>query len=266
MEKALEILKHIEELYTAEPDFAKLDRMVEQNPERVAAWAEAFRNYDLSDVLAAIDDFWQYKSSKSKPSVAQITAILVAQKAKKDENQDLRHRILKCADELGDKYGVAARERYLTACQRNWPDVDLSGHEWEESPVLGEEKNHMTDYAMAFMQRDVKLGRNRYLLPVYQKTVRYIVEELLSREMPASEWRKLSLGERCEKAMALGLFNRFDEILVLACRKWYGKDYQYPSANMLQGGQNQGSGEKAVQRLASHYRVNEAEMASAAGL
>ena len=142
--------------------------------------------------------------------------------------------------------------------------VNSDDKKTESEPVKRPMPENMTDYAMAFMQRDVKLGRNRHLLPVYQKAVRYIAEELLSREMPASEWRKLSLGERCAKAMALGLFNRFDEILVLVCRKWYGKDYQYPSANMLQGGQNQGSGEKAVQRLASHYRANEAEMASAA--
>ena len=57
MEKALEILKHIEELYVAEPDLNKFERIAQKNPERVAAWDEAFKDYDLSDVLVAIDEF-----------------------------------------------------------------------------------------------------------------------------------------------------------------------------------------------------------------
>ena len=80
MEKALEILKHIEELYVAEPDLDKFERIAQKNPERVAAWDEAFKAYDLSDVLVAIDEFWNYKSSKSKPSVHQIKALLNVKK------------------------------------------------------------------------------------------------------------------------------------------------------------------------------------------
>ena len=83
MEKALEILKHIEELYVAEPNLAKLEKMACNNPERVQAWEDAFREYDLSDVLDAIDNYWEFKSSKSKPSVAHIKAILNVKKVDK---------------------------------------------------------------------------------------------------------------------------------------------------------------------------------------
>lgn len=144
--------------------------------------------------------------------------------------------------------------------------VNSDDKKTESEPVKRPMPENMTDYAVAFMQRDIKLGRCRHLLPVYQKAVRYITEELLSREMPASEWRKLDFSARCEAAMAKGLFNRFDEILVVVCQKWHCKDYQFESANMLQGMANRDGGEKAVQRLASHYRADEAEMAAAAGL
>lgn len=80
MEKALEILYHIEELYSEKPDREVLEKKAAQNPERVQAWEDAFKDYDLSDVLDAIDDFWEFKSSKSRPSVAQIKAKLNARK------------------------------------------------------------------------------------------------------------------------------------------------------------------------------------------
>lgn len=107
MQKALEILKHIEELYVAEPDFSKLERMAENNPERVQAWEDAFEKYDLVDVLNAVDDFWNFKSSKSKPSVAQLRAVLVSRKTKEsaEPDADFKARVLKCAAELEDRWG-----------------------------------------------------------------------------------------------------------------------------------------------------------------
>lgn len=83
MEKAQEILYHIEELYTEKPSEEAVIRHSKENPVRYQAWVDAFKDYDLSDVLEAIDSFWEYKSSKSKPNVAQIKAILNAHKTEK---------------------------------------------------------------------------------------------------------------------------------------------------------------------------------------
>ena len=179
MEKALEILKHIEEFYVAEPDLNKFERIAQKNPERVAAWDEAFKDYDLSDVLTAIDEFWNYKSSKSKPSVHQIRALLNVKK-------------------------------------------DLT-------PVISEatREEKYTDYAFEYMARDIKLGRNRHLLSIYQRAVHRIVNEVLAEFVETSEFRAMDYSDRCAKAMQLGLFNEFDEILVKICRELYGKDYQY---------------------------------------
>ena len=181
MEKALEILKHIEELYVAEPNLAKLEKMAYNNPERVQAWEDAFREYDLSDILDAIDNYWEFKSSKSKPSVAHIKAILNVRKADKTPE------------------------------------------------IVNVEP--MTDYAVTFMQRDIQRGSCRHLLNVYQKAVRYVAEDMLSQEMPVSEWRKLDFQQRQETALKRGLFQNFSDILVFICRKYWGKDYQFENGN-----------------------------------
>ena len=83
MQKAQEILKHIDELYLVKVDLQKIEKIPETNPTQYQAWVEAFEEYDLSDVLFAIDEFWQYKSNKTRPNVAQIRAILNAKKAEK---------------------------------------------------------------------------------------------------------------------------------------------------------------------------------------
>ena len=83
MEKAQEILKHIDELYCIKVDLKKIENMPETNPTMYEMWSDAFKDYDLPDVLTAIDNFWEFKSSKTKPNVAQIKAILTSHKAEK---------------------------------------------------------------------------------------------------------------------------------------------------------------------------------------
>lgn len=216
MEKALEILKHIEELYVVEPDFGKIERMAQNNPERVKAWQDAFDDYDVTDVLLAIDNFWNYQTSKSRPSVAQIKAKLNAVNAeRKKKNAD-----------------------YIP----------------------------MTDPAVAYMQRDIKLGRCRHLLPVYQAAVRYIAEDILAQEIPVTEWQRMSFAERCEAAMKRGLFNRFDEVLVLISRRDNGKDYQFESGSQIVRRYDVKSAIKqGISQVAAHFRTDDAEMAKTAG-
>lgn len=80
MEKGLEILQHIEKLYSKDYDESYAMKLASKNPDMVEAWNDAFKDYDLVDVLCAIDEFWNFKSSKSRPSVAHIRAILSGKK------------------------------------------------------------------------------------------------------------------------------------------------------------------------------------------
>jgi len=80
MQKSLEILKHIHELYTGDVTDEAMQRFAEKNSEKVAAWQEAFANYELEDVLRIVDEYWTHKSNKTAPRVAQLLAMLNADK------------------------------------------------------------------------------------------------------------------------------------------------------------------------------------------
>lgn len=87
--------------------------------------------------------------------------------------------------------------------------------------------------AEQLMQRDIAAKCCRHLLPVYKRAVDYVLGEMLLKEVPASEWRKMSVATRYRQAMDKGLFGRFSEVLVFICRRDYGKDYQFESEAML---------------------------------
>ena len=98
MEKAQEILKHIDELYCLKVDLQKIENMPETNPTQYQAWVDAFKDYDLSDVLQAIDNYWEFKNSKTKPNVAQIKATLEQHKVNKLSQEVIQVPQAKCID------------------------------------------------------------------------------------------------------------------------------------------------------------------------
>lgn len=80
MEKGLEILKHINELYKGDVSDEEMLRFAEKNSEIVNSWQEAFQNYELEDVLRIVDEYWTHKSNKTAPRVAQLLAMLNSDK------------------------------------------------------------------------------------------------------------------------------------------------------------------------------------------
>lgn len=119
MEKALEILKHIEELYAADPDIAKVEKMASKNPERVGMWEQAFKDYDLTDVFLTIDKYWEFKSNKSRPSVAQLKAMLNAREIE-------RHGDYKVTNEhyINPANDLMQRDISLGNCHHIFPDYN----------------------------------------------------------------------------------------------------------------------------------------------
>lgn len=224
----------------------------------VELWTEVLGGHSQTDILEALKAYRRETEYNKAPNPAEFKKFLAAN----SENCNMRARILKCADEVGDKYGSAARERYLKAARANWPEVDLSGHEWTEPEILECEKVSTGDYAVTLMQCDIKLNRCQHLLPEYQAAVRYIAEDMLSQEIPASEWQKMSFSERCAMAMKRGLFNQFDDVLVLVCRQRQGKDFQFEANKMIRPF----NANQAVNYLGAHYRTDEADFARAAGM
>lgn len=71
--------------------------------------------------------------------------------------------------------------------------------------------------ASDYMTRDIALNRCKHLIGDYNRAVNYIIEDLLSKEMPISEWVKLDYSQKIEQAQKKELFNHFDEILEMLC-------------------------------------------------
>lgn len=84
MIKELEILKLIEALYGKERTDEEIESLAAQYPTRVQAWKEAFEEYPLYEVQTAINHFYVKKSSKTRPNIAQIKAILIENGASKE--------------------------------------------------------------------------------------------------------------------------------------------------------------------------------------
>jgi hypothetical protein len=214
MEKAQEILFHIDELYTENPSEEKIIRQSQENPVRYQAWVDAFKDYDLSDVLQAIDEYWEYKNSKTKPNVAQIKAKLNARNIDKLTNVAL-------TDEAKD------------------------------------------DYAWQKMEEHIESGNCRWNMPTYRMAERIVIDDWLSQEMPADLWARMDYYARVRQAKEKGLFDRFDEALVMASRKKFGRDYQFESANDIQSAKNERHNREVARTnntdmaatLAAHWKV-----------
>ena len=76
MDKAFEILKHINNLYVGDTSDEQMREFMAKNLEKFNAWREAFEPFDLDDVLMMVDKFWTEKSNKTAPRVAQLLAML----------------------------------------------------------------------------------------------------------------------------------------------------------------------------------------------
>lgn len=215
----------------------------------VELWTEVLDGHSQTEILDALKAYRREVEYNKAPNPAEFKKFLAA----KSESQGLRVRILKCADELGDKWGREARDKYLKLARQQWPDVNLSGHEWTEPEIPAAEKNAAGGYAEAYMRRDIKLNRCRHLLPVYQATVRYIAEDLLLREIPVEQWRRLTFAQRCDQAMKKGLFNDFDNLLTAVCRRDWGKDYQFDA----ESASRPFSVSRAINRLGAHFSAQD---------
>lgn len=79
MSKAQEIADYIADLYGGKSDLTEIQ---EEN------LTKAFEKYDLEDIKHAVNEYWTYKNSKTKPNVAQILALLDAHKTEKLPESD----------------------------------------------------------------------------------------------------------------------------------------------------------------------------------
>lgn len=211
MEKAQEILFHIDELYTENPSEDKIRQMAENNPTRYQAWVDAFKDYDLPDVLTAIDNFWEFKSSKTKPNVAQIKAILTSHKAEK------------------------LKQAAASAPKKELPTPEN------------------------LMAQDVAAGCCRNNLYVYREAYDICLDKFLREVIPADVAEHAFYPRNVQLAVENGVFGRFDEAMLMAAQRRFGRDYEFPSANdmeaMKKNGKKSVDFKQTVGNLASHWRA-----------
>ena len=213
MDKAQQILFHLDELYAEEAKEEKILRACEINPAKYGAWRDAFDEYDLSDVLFAIDEFWQYKSNKTRPNVAQIRAILNAKKAEK------------------------VKKAEATAPVKELPTPEN------------------------LMAQDISTGDCRNNLYVYREAFDICLNQFLPEVIPADVAEHAFYPRNVQLAVENGVFGRFDEAMLMAAQRRFGRDYEFPSANdleaMKKNGHYKGSANitELAASLASHWRA-----------
>lgn len=83
LDKELEILRLIEELYHGDTTEQDMLDFAEKNQVKVQAWRDAFVDYPLYEITKAINHFYVKKNSKSRPNIKQIMAILEENNAEK---------------------------------------------------------------------------------------------------------------------------------------------------------------------------------------
>lgn len=220
MDKTQHILFHLAELYTQEPSEEKVIKACEINPTMYEMWSDAFKDYDLPDVLTAIDNFWEFKSSKTKPNVAQIKAILTSHKAEK------------------------LRQAAASAPKKELPSPEN------------------------LMAQDVAAGCCRNNLYVYREAFDICLNQFLPEVVPADVAEHALYPRNVQLAVENGVFGRFDEAMLMAAQRRFGRDYEFPSANDLEAMKKNGvkldsshslrmteKGDDAVKTLSAHWRA-----------
>lgn len=83
-DKARVIIKRVAELFSYGTSQKTAEQVALENFERLITkeeeWEKAFADYEVEDVLMAINKYWNYKTDKQRPTVAHILAILQTDK------------------------------------------------------------------------------------------------------------------------------------------------------------------------------------------
>lgn len=91
-EKTRLIIKKVAELYSFCSEKKTAEEVTQVNYEKLLdkekEWEQAFDKYDTDDVIQAINNYWRYKSDKTRPSVAQILAILQTEREVKPKSDN----------------------------------------------------------------------------------------------------------------------------------------------------------------------------------
>ena len=166
-EKSRLIIRKVAELYSFGSERKTVEEVTQLNYEKLLDkeqdWEDAFKDYDVDDVLLAINSYWRYKSDKNRPSVAQILSFLETEKEVKKIPNKAENREVKCYNietmyinrdkELGIlKYNMNIYKRAVDRIMKDMMD------EWcRENNVKFDDKDDGVAYHKKF-QKATELG------------------------------------------------------------------------------------------------------------
>lgn len=76
MDKAIEILLYINELYGDDDKIEIIYSLPSSNSEKYSLWQKSFEDYSLEEVKSAIRKYWKYKNNRTAPKVSHLLAYL----------------------------------------------------------------------------------------------------------------------------------------------------------------------------------------------
>lgn len=204
MEKAQEILFHLDELYSDNASEERVLMACDKNPTRYQAWVEAFKDYDLSDVLTAIDEYWEYKNNKTKPSVAQIKAKLNARNVEKLAQQTTVTEA-SCGDWAWEQMnhdietGDCKSNLYM---YRRAEDLIINGWLPKEMPV--------SEWSAMSRTRRVEQAKAKGLFANYTEALAQVCRERFGRDY---EFLSANQQQAVQKGSGVPLYTSGDKIL-----------------------------------------------------
>lgn len=139
-----QILHHIAELYAKPRKEQTLEDAVFEMEEKMLArygeYNKAFEGKLTTDIIKAVDDYWRFKSDKTRPTLALILAMENSDVTKKERKETdpesaegMKRRYIKCMRELYDKYGLSGAQCYHRALLNTY-DIPYPATEeiWEQ--------------------------------------------------------------------------------------------------------------------------------------
>ena len=96
--------------------------MEEKMSARFEDYDKAFKDKLTSDILKAVDDYWRYKSDKTRPTLAQMMAMENSDTTKKERaeismttDESMKQRYITCMWNLYNKFGLKGAQCYHNA-------------------------------------------------------------------------------------------------------------------------------------------------------
>ncbi len=172
MDKTIEILCYIDELYRDGENKQALLNIDIENPELYGMWKTSFEDYSFADVKSAIRRYWTYKNDRTAPKVAHLLAYLEEDHKDEQKQQEAQKQpettLLPTAETLMAKDDEAGNLHHFLWDYRQ--AFRLCTEDWLAEVIPAEEYA----YAMSHWPRNIKLALENGLIDRMDEALRIV--------------------------------------------------------------------------------------------